>query len=551
MKEVFLLAKGMKAKKVKLADGLPKLFKLAAEDRPLNEIAQVLKAVLEVLVLPECKRLANYRSQVRVFTQLLCQLIENGETQVQVFALRFGVQGLKFLTEKDDFPHEMFKEFVHATLSAKNWATQLADCLVVELCVPFRDLRTHLARFVETGLESYNKQNVEALTLTGKKRKRRGTTLSVQGEELGLRTRDLLLRFPDVNDWMECQNCFVIESAMNLDQGSAIKKYRAAFVSCWQRFLQLPMGTDVTMSVLQHMPSNVLPHMGNPLACANFYITAFDRGSLAVSVLALSGLFYLLTKHDLGDTDKVGQHANQYYHKLYELLCPEVFALRHRVRFLRLLQLSLKSTMLPSSYVAAFVKKSARVASLVPSPPAALWLLVNMQGLMQRHQALCAPMLHRDVDNTMTFGKSPAAVGSTDPFDVTVPLTVASKKDMALTTSLWEIELLQDHYCPQVARMARMFFTPKFLQRQKPMDPEEYLDLSFDKLFTREFNHSRKKHKSDKTEDEQKAAEKNVLPPAVAFQSGTRYWDVLADLAFIRPELANDLKFEVSHQTKS
>jgi hypothetical protein len=149
----------------------------------------------------------------------------------------------------------------------------------------------------------------------------------------------------------------------------------------------------------------------------------------------------------------------------------------------------------------------------------------------------------------MTFGKSPAAVGSTDTFDVSVPLMVASQKDMALTTSLWEIELLQDHYCPQVARMARMFFTPKFLQRQKPMDPEEYLDLSFDKLFTREFNHGRKKHKrggndSDKTEDEQKAEEKNVLPPAVAFQSDTRYWDELADLAFIRSELDNDLKFQ-------
>merc|ERR1712113_1286445 len=121
--------------------------------------------------------------------------------------------------------------------------------------------------------------------------------------------------------------------------------------------------------------------------------------------------------------------------------------------------------MLPSSYVAAFVKKSARVATLVSSPPASLWLLVNMQGLMQRHQSLCAPMLHRDVDNTLTFGSGPSASGSSDPFDMSSPLNVACKKEQALMTSLWEIELLQDHYCPQVARMARLFTTAKFLQR--------------------------------------------------------------------------------------
>ncbi len=531
-----MLTKKIKTGKVNVVEGLPKLFELVSQPRSLEEIGQCMKCLLEVLASPKTKKLSNYNLQVRTFTQILCQLIKAGELQTQIFALRFGIQSLKHITTSADFPSEMFKDLIHSLLTAKNWDATLADCLVSELCLNYRDLRVHMARFVDTGLDAYNKEDVASLTLTGKKRKRSGTKLNVNGEDLSVRVRDLLLRFPDVNDWPtsgegEHQQivplgCFVESAEASLDMQSAVKKYKSAFISCWQRFLQLPMDADVTTSVLQHLPGHVLPHMGNPLGVANFYLTAFDRGSLSISVLALSGLFYLLTKQNLGDTERVGQQATKYFEKLYELLCPEVFALRHRVRFLRLLHLSLKSTMLPSSFIAAFVKKCARVAILVPSPPAALWLLVNMQALMMRHKSLCAGMLHKSMDDALTFGNHDGVDGSTDPFDYSAPLQVASKREQALTTSLWEIELLQEHYCPQVARMARLFTTPKFLLKTKVVDPEEFLDLSFDNLFQKEFNAGRKKHKKDNS---------TPPPPPVAFSCTSSYWDQLSDLAFLRP----------------
>lgn len=78
-----------------------------------------------------------------------------------------------------------------------------------------------------------------------------------------------------------------------------------------------------------------------------------------MQILGLRNVFILLEKHGL-------DYPN-YYKRLYGLLLPEgsnsVFniELEEKARFLRLLDLSLRSPKIPSKIIAAFMKRLSRV----------------------------------------------------------------------------------------------------------------------------------------------------------------------------------------------
>lgn len=125
--------------------------------------------------------------------------------------------------------------------------------------------------------------------------------------------------------------------------------------------------------------------------------------------MALSGLFLLITEY--------GLEYPEFYNKLYALLEPSMFIAKYRARFfevqcffcfcfvlfflphffkdlllkirfcLQLLDLSLKSPLLPSYLAAAFAKKLGRMA--LKSPPAgALIVIAIVHNLLRRHPSI-------------------------------------------------------------------------------------------------------------------------------------------------------------------
>jgi U3 small nucleolar RNA-associated protein 19 len=84
-------------------------------------------------------------------------------------------------------------------------------------------------------------------------------------------------------------------------------------------------------------------------------------------VVSLRGIFILLEKHGL-------DYPN-YYKKLYSMIKPKIrynsksnevemqsiFNMPEKSRFLRLLDLSLRSTVLPTALIASFIKRLARL----------------------------------------------------------------------------------------------------------------------------------------------------------------------------------------------
>ncbi|KAH6555481.1 hypothetical protein KP509_1Z251100 [Ceratopteris richardii] len=147
----------------------------------------------------------------------------------------------------------------------------------------------------------------------------------------------------------------------------------------------------------------------------------------------------------------MGLEYPDYYNKLYALLEPSLFIAKYRSRFFELLDLSLKSPLLPSYLAAAFAKKLGRLS--LKSPPAgALIVIAIVHNLLRRHpsinclvhqeaEAMCNGNESPEMGNQEGLGKDPFIFSESNPANCN-----------ALKSSLWEIETLRRHYSPVVSR---------------------------------------------------------------------------------------------------
>ena len=115
---------------------------------------------------------------------------------------------------------------------------------------------------------------------------------------------------------------------------------------------------------------------------ADFLTTVLDdKSNIKHQILALKGMFVLLSQH--------GLDSPAYYSKLYNLLRVN-FAdmdLDTKSRFTRLLDLSLRAATLPSKLIAAFMKRLARqiVIGQIWATNDILFALALIANLAKRH----------------------------------------------------------------------------------------------------------------------------------------------------------------------
>ncbi|KAJ1272426.1 hypothetical protein BS78_06G200600 [Paspalum vaginatum] len=219
------------------------------------------------------------------------------------------------------------------------------------------------------------------------------------------------------------------------------KKLKLKFTKAWLSFLKLPLPLDVYKEVLASIHQNVIPSMSNPAILCDFLTRSYDIGGV-ISVMALSGLFILMTQH--------GLEYPKFYEKLYALLTPTVFMAKHRSVFLQLLDSCLKSSYLPAYLAAAFAKRLSRLALSVP-PAGALIIIALIHNLLRRHPSINF-LVHWEVDenDSSATGEAsqPKKIGA-DPFNND---EIDPAKSGAMRSSLWEIDTLRHHYSPAVSR---------------------------------------------------------------------------------------------------
>ncbi|KAH9608980.1 hypothetical protein KSS87_020933 [Heliosperma pusillum] len=257
------------------------------------------------------------------------------------------------------------------------------------------------------------------------------------------------------------------------------KKMKLKFTKAWMTFLRLPLPLEVFKEVLVNMHQTVIPFLSNPAMLCDFLTRSYDIGGV-VSVMALSGLFILMTKYGL-------EYPN-FYEKLYALLIPSIFMAKHRAKFFELLDACLKSPLLPAYLAAAFTKKLSRLSLQVP-PSGALVIIALVHNLLRRHPSInclvhqvpLSPHLFADKKMIVVIiwkvryeeiseeTKLNDTTSSEEPVKADANAAVVSereeqgidlfndeesdlKKSNAIRSSLWEIDTLRHHYCPPVSR---------------------------------------------------------------------------------------------------
>ncbi|OZJ03196.1 hypothetical protein BZG36_03333 [Bifiguratus adelaidae] len=241
--------------------------------------------------------------------------------------------------------------------------------------------------------------------------------------------------------------------------------HKKALSICWLEFLKLPLTSDMYKKTLMIMHKRIIPHMPQPTLLMDFLTDSYNAGGV-ISLLALNGLFTLITEHSLDYPD--------FYKKLYRLFDRNLMHVIYRSRFFRLVDVFLSSTHLPAALVASFIKRMALLS--LSAPPAAIVIIIpTIYNLLKRHPT-CMLMINRT--------RQEGLVDEWDEEDMD------PYKETALNSSLWELEGLQQHYHPSVATLAKIF-SEHF---NKPSyDLEDFLDHTYTTMFDSEIRRKSKK----------------------------------------------------------
>ncbi|GIJ90648.1 hypothetical protein Asppvi_009609 [Aspergillus pseudoviridinutans] len=241
----------------------------------------------------------------------------------------------------------------------------------------------------------------------------------------------------------------------------SVNSHKKRAQDAWLVILQNNLSHTQRKTLLRNMVYTVEPWFNRPELLMDFLTDSYNVGG-ATSLLALSGLFYLIQEKNLD--------YPQFYHKLYSLLDADLLHSKHRSRFFRLMNTFLSSTHLPAALIASFIKRLSRLA--LNAPPTAIVVIVPFIYNLLKNHPTCTFMLHRVVRDEQTKATLEAE-GMDDPFDVNETDPTRTK---AIESSLWEIETLQSHYHPNVAAIARII-SEQFTKQAYNL--EDFLDYTY------------------------------------------------------------------------
>ncbi|KAJ6086720.1 hypothetical protein N7467_005634 [Penicillium canescens] len=249
---------------------------------------------------------------------------------------------------------------------------------------------------------------------------------------------------------------------------SSVNSHKKQAQEAWLAILRNNLSQAQRKGLLRMMVHNIEPWFTRPELLMDFLTDSFNVGG-ATSLLALSGLFYLIQEKNLD--------YPQFYAKLYSLLDAELLHSKHRSRFFRLLNTFLSSSHLPATLVASFMKRLSRLA--LNAPPSAIVVIVPFMYNFFKSHPTTSFLLHRSIRDKDLLAEVEKE-GMDDPFDATEADPTMTN---AIESSLWEIETLQSHYHPNVAAIARII-SEQFTKQAYSL--EDFLDHTYLGMVTAE-----------------------------------------------------------------
>jgi len=245
-----------------------------------------------------------------------------------------------------------------------------------------------------------------------------------------------------------------------------VTAHRKQAQQAWLALVSSGLEKDQRKKILGMMTSKIVPWLQNVELLMDFLTDSYNEGG-ATSLLALSGLFYLISEKNLD--------YPEFYTKLYSLLDVNLLHSKHRSRFFRLMNTFMSSTHLPAAMVASFIKRLSRLA--LAGPPAGIVAAIPwIYNMLKAHPA-CTFMMHRE-PRTNEERERIEDTGATDPFKME---EVDPLESNAIESCLWELVTLQDHYHPNVASLAKII-SEQFTKRS--YNVEDFLDHSYSSVST-------------------------------------------------------------------
>lgn len=257
-----------------------------------------------------------------------------------------------------------------------------------------------------------------------------------------------------------------------------VSEHRKIAQEAWLAVIRSSLTKDQRKTVLSQLTTRIVPWFTRIEMLMDFLTDSYNAGG-ASSLLALSGLFYLIAEKNLD--------YPAFYNKLYSLLDDSLLHSKHRSRFFRLLETFMSSTHLPANMVASFIKRLSRLA--LHAPPGAIVVVVPWVYNMLKKHPTCTFMIHRVPKQHYLppILRTIEEQGMDDPFDMSESDPMET---CAIDSSLWELETLASHYHPNVATLARII-QEQFTKRNYEL--EDFLDHTYDALIEGELDRELKK----------------------------------------------------------
>ncbi|KAI9778511.1 MAG: hypothetical protein M1839_008041 [Geoglossum umbratile] len=353
------------------------------------------------------------------------------------------------------FPTKLYSRVLQAALE-DHGASETIDELVQKYVTEYDDIRFYtLATIHELAAEDRGSEVLQTFV---------SNTLSVLSS---------IYAVPSSGD--DIDTFYVTPPTNSKNRLYLVTAHKKQAQTAWLALFKLGLDKEQRKIVLGMVSSRIAPSFVKVELLMDFLTDSLNSGG-STSLLALSGLFYLIQEKNLD--------YPMFYQKLYSMLDAGVLHSRHRSRFFRLLDTFLASTHLPAALVASFIKRLSRLS--LQAPPSAIVAVIPwVYNLLKRHPT-CTFMVHREVYGEDKIGEL-RNDGMNDPFDMSEEDPMETD---AISSSLWEIQMLQAHYHPNVATLAKIT-SEQFTKHAYNM--EDFLDHSYSTMLDMEFSKDTKK----------------------------------------------------------
>ncbi|QIW97959.1 hypothetical protein AMS68_003477 [Peltaster fructicola] len=405
------------------------------------------------------------RSQLKNFTQTLISWIGDPDATLENAAVTLLMRIVK---------EEVLQDSVRAEQA---WRATSNFANLVKALLTTSEAEGGRAIFVEKYVEEFD--DVRYHTLVAIKQAMKDE--DCQTPQAGSNALHLLAQVEGIPDSQEqLEDWYGRKPEGNKHILLSLAAHRKAAQEAWLAVFRSELSHEHRKRILEIMNAQILPWFSGKLEILTDFLTDSFNASGSTAVLALGGIFHLMTERNIDYPD--------FYDKLYSLLDTDILHSKHRNSFLRLLDNCLASTHLPAALVASFVKRIARLALQAP-PGAIVWAVPWTYNLLKSHPT-CTFMLHREENPThVIYAKHPKPMetGMNDPFDMTEPDPMLTK---AIDSSLWELEVLRTHYHPNVATLTGIIAEQ---WTKKDYHLEDFLDHTYATLLDGELGRELKK----------------------------------------------------------